>query len=492
MLSAMASDVLYDCMSMNEGDKRNDKRKSSGMMFESIAKRDGGFDFHSRNAPKKKENPVDLETGPRIVVVGVGGGGGNTVEHLINSGDLDDIKMAVLNTDMQDLSKSSCKHKVQIGPAATQGLGAGGNPENGAVAAEESMKEIMGIVEDAHMLFLICGEGGGTGTGTIPVVAKAAREAGILTIGVVTRPFTFEGKKRAAVAEAGVAKLQENLDLLIVIPNDNVLRISDQSTAIADAFKAVDDVAAALVRSFARLVKKIGLLNIDFADIKAALSGMQARGMVGVGEVEVDSNGSGVHAAEKALLNPLLEEYSLYGARSVIMSIEMGRNVSIDDINGATSRVQDEINEDNDNPCKFVFGATYDDELDNKIRVTIIGAVNENSAQLLHQAKNDRMSEELLRSKAKSRDLDEDFIVDSGSRRHAALNEEQAEFTDDEFEEDWPQRSSNAPEPQQEYISRPRQWWRPHFTESQNSIGSVRFVDEAPRKGGSRLDPKKR
>lgn len=476
---------------MNEDSKYSGKRKSGGMMFESLSKRDGGFDFH-RNAQKKKENPVDLETGPRIVVVGVGGGGGNTVEHLINSGDLDDVKMAVLNTDMQDLSKSSCKHKIQIGSVATQGLGAGGNPENGAVAAEESMKEIMGVIEDAHMLFLICGEGGGTGTGTIPVVAKAAREAGILTIGVVTRPFTFEGKKRAAVADAGIAKLQETLDLLIVIPNDNVLRISDQSTVMSDAFKAVDDVAASLVRSFARLVKKIGLLNIDFADIKAALSGMQARGMVGVGEVEVDAgNGSGVLAAEKALLNPLLEEYSLYGARSVIMSIEMGRSVVIDDINGATLRVQEEIDEDESNPCKFVFGATYDDKLENKIRVTVIGALNEDSAKLMHQARNQRMSEEYIKSRSKNRDLEEDFMIGSEARRHAALNEDQEEFVDDELEEDWPQRSS-APEPQQDYISRPNAWWMP-FGNNNNSVSSVRFVDEVPRRGStSKHKPQKR
>ena len=423
--------------------ERDEKRKSGGMMFESIAKRDGGFDFHSRHAPKKKENPVDLETGPKIVVVGVGGGGGNTVEHLINSGDLGDIKMAVLNTDMQDLSKSSCEHKIQIGNVATQGLGAGGNPENGAVAAQESMKEIMNVIEDAHMLFLICGEGGGTGTGTIPVVAEAAREAGILTIGVVTRPFTFEGKKRAAVAEAGIAKLQENLDLLIVIPNDNVLRISDQTTAISDAFKAVDDVAAAaLVRSVARLVTRIGLLNIDFADIKAALSGMQARGMVGVGEIDVSSGGGGVHAAEKALLNPLLEEYSLRNARSVIMSVEMGRSVTLDDINGATSRVQDEIDEDPNNPCKFVFGATYDDELENKIRVTIISAVNEDSTKDSHQARNEQVSEVYFKGKPKNRDLDDDFIIDSTARKHAMLNEAREEFIDDELEEEsWSQRA---------------------------------------------------
>ena len=254
---------------------------------------------------------------PRITVIGVGGAGGNAVNNMINS-NLEGVEFQVMNTDAQGLSQSICDRRIQLGRNITQGLGAGSRPDIGRAAAEEAIDEILAQLEGANMIFITAGMGGGTGTGAAPVIARAARESGMLTVGVVTKPFQFEGLHRMRVAEAGISELQEYVDTLIIIPNQNLFRVANERTTFAEAFKMADDVLYSGVRGVTDLMVMPGLINLDFADIRTVMTEM-GKAMMGTGESEGENRA--IEAAEAAISNPLIDDVSMRGARGIIINI---------------------------------------------------------------------------------------------------------------------------------------------------------------------------
>jgi cell division protein FtsZ len=269
---------------------------------------------------KDKSSVTDSELKPRITVIGVGGAGGNAVNNMIRS-KLEGVEFLVTNTDAQAMQQSFASSRIQLGLTVTQGLGAGSKPEVGRVAAEESLDEILDHLQDCNMLFITAGMGGGTGTGAAPVIARAARDMGILTIGVVTKPFHFEGAHRMRTAEAGIQELQQYVDTLIVIPNQNLFRIANERTTFADAFNMADDVLYSGVRGVTDLMVMPGLINLDFADIRVVM-GEMGKAMMGTGEAEGDRRA--IEAAEAAISNPLLDDVSMKGARGVLINITGG------------------------------------------------------------------------------------------------------------------------------------------------------------------------
>jgi len=308
--------------------------------------------------------PDIQELKPRITVFGVGGAGGNAVNNMIQSG-LDGVDFVVANTDAQALALSSAQRIIQLGVAVTEGLGAGSHPEVGKAAAEESYDEINDHLSGSHMVFITAGMGGGTGTGAAPVIARAAREQGILTVGVVTKPFTFEGNRRMKTAEAGIEELRRAADTVIVIPNQNLFRIADAKTTFADAFMTADRVLFSGVGCITDLIVKEGLINLDFADVKSVMKGM-GRAMMGTGEASGD--GRALVAAEAAIANPLLDEISMKGAKGVLISISGGSDMTLFEVDEAASRIRDEVMDDAD----IVVGAIFDRELDGKFRVSVV------------------------------------------------------------------------------------------------------------------------
>ena len=310
------------------------------------------------------QKPDITELKPRITVFGVGGGGGNAVNNMITSG-LNGVDFVVANTDAQALTMSKAERLVQMGVAVTEGLGAGSQPEVGAAAAEECIDEIKDHLSGTHMAFVTAGMGGGTGTGAAPVVARAAREAGILTVGVVTKPFSFEGKRRLELAESGISELQKHVDTLIVIPNQNLFRIANEKTTFADAFAMADQVLYSGVACITDLMVKEGLINLDFADVRSVMRDM-GRAMMGTGEASGD--GRAMNAAEAAISNPLLDETSMQGASGLLISITGGRDMTLFEVDEAATRIREEVDPD----ANIILGATFDESLEGIIRVSVV------------------------------------------------------------------------------------------------------------------------
>jgi cell division protein FtsZ len=301
---------------------------------------------------------------PRITVVGVGGAGCNAVNNMIAMG-LDGVEFLVANTDAQALVNSRAERRVQLGPHLTQGLGAGAKPEIGRAAAEEATEDLARHLEGMHMVFITAGMGGGTGTGAAPVIARMARERGILTVGVVTRPFDFEGMKRRRSAEAGIEDLQTYVDTLIVIPNQNLFRKANERTTFAEAFKMADDVLYMGVRGVTDLMVNPGLVNLDFADIRTVMAEM-GKAMMGTGESEGEDRA--VEAAEAAISNPLLEDTSMLGARGVLINITGGYDMTLFEVDQAVNRIGREVDQD----CNIIFGSSIDEEMNGRLRVSVV------------------------------------------------------------------------------------------------------------------------
>ncbi|WP_043828925.1 cell division protein FtsZ [Muricoccus aerilatus] len=301
---------------------------------------------------------------PRITVIGVGGAGCNAVNNMIGMG-LDGVEFLVANTDAQQLVNSRAERRVQLGPHLTQGLGAGAKPEIGRAAAEEATEDLARHLEGVHMIFITAGMGGGTGTGAAPVIARMARERGVLTVGVVTKPFDFEGPKRRRAADQGLDELQQYVDTLIVIPNQNLFRKANERTTFAEAFKMADDVLYMGVRGVTDLMVNPGLVNLDFADIRTVMAEM-GKAMMGTGEAEGEDRA--VKASEAAISNPLLEDTSMRGARGVLINITGGYDMTLFEVDEAANRIRREVDED----ANIIFGSSVDETLNGRLRVSVV------------------------------------------------------------------------------------------------------------------------
>lgn len=307
--------------------------------------------------------PEITEMKPRILVAGIGGAGGNAVNNMMRS-DLQGVEFLVANTDAQSLANSLCDTRVQLGMSLTEGLGAGARPEIGAAAAQEALEHLHEHISGAHMAFITAGMGGGTGTGAAPVIAKLARDQGILTVGVVTKPFQFEGTRRMKIADEGVEELQKYVDTLIVIPNQNLFRIANEKTTFADAFTMADNVLNSGVRGITDLMVMPGLINLDFADVRTVMMEM-GKAMMGTGEAEGESRA--VEAAELAISNPLLDDVSLNGANGVLINITGGTDLTLFEVDEAANRIRNEV----DSEANIIVGSTFSAELDGKMRVSV-------------------------------------------------------------------------------------------------------------------------
>jgi cell division protein FtsZ len=303
---------------------------------------------------------------PRITVIGIGGAGGNAVNNLISAG-LADVQFVAANTDMQALAACRATHRIQLGTHLTEGLGAGSHPEIGAAAAEEALDEVISRIFGVHMVFIAAGMGGGTGTGAAPVIARAAKDFDILTVAVVTKPFHFEGSVRMRNAEAGILKLRNHVDTLIVIPNENLLWVVTDTTSIAEAFVMADETLYAGIACIVDLIVKEGLIDLDFADAKTVLRGM-GTAMMGLGEAAGEQRA--IRAAEGAISNPLIDEVTLKGAKSMLLSIAGGRDLTLWEVDQAANRVRQEVDHD----ANIIVGTTLDENLGSKMRVSIVAS----------------------------------------------------------------------------------------------------------------------
>jgi cell division protein FtsZ len=308
------------------------------------------------------DNQPDLK--PRITVFGVGGAGGNAVNNMIDQ-QLDGCEFVVANTDAQALAQSRATAKIQMGARVTEGLGAGARPAVGASAAEESIEDIVDHLAGAHMAFITAGMGGGTGTGAAPIIAQAARELGVLTVGVVTKPFQFEGTKRMRQADEGIEQLQRVVDTLIIIPNQNLFRLANEKTTFTEAFAMADDVLYQGVKGVTDLMVRPGLINLDFADVRAVMNEM-GKAMMGTGESDGDSRA--LQAAEKAIANPLLDEISLKGARGVLINVTGGYDLTLFELDEAANRIREEV----DPEANIIVGSTLDPDMEGRMRVSVV------------------------------------------------------------------------------------------------------------------------
>jgi cell division protein FtsZ len=348
--------------------------------------------------------PELRELKPRIMVCGVGGAGGNAVNNMIASG-LAGVDFIVANTDAQALTSSKAERIIQMGLQVTEGLGAGSQPEIGRASAEEAIEEIRDHLTGAHMCFVTAGMGGGTGTGAAPVIARTAREMGILTVGVVTKPFQFEGARRMRLADGGIEELHKAVDTLIVIPNQNLFRVANEKTTFADAFSMADQVLYSGVACITDLMVREGLINLDFADVRAIMRDM-GKAMMGTGEASGERRA--ILAAEAAIANPLLDEVSMKGAKGLLISITGGNDLTLYEVDEAASRIRQEVDED----ANIILGATFDSSLDGVIRVSVVatgidkppGVVDMNDQRLIEAG-------ERLRAQAAARQAD---IIQSG------------------------------------------------------------------------------
>ena len=308
--------------------------------------------------------PDYTEVKPRILVVGVGGAGGNAVNNMVAS-KLEGVEFIVANTDAQALAHSKAQHRVQIGSKLTSGLGAGSRPEIGTAAAEESVDEIKACLAGSHMAFITAGMGGGTGTGAAPIIARIARELGVLTVGVVTKPFAFEGQRRMRIADDGIHKLQEFVDTLIVIPNQNLFRVANEKTTFAKAFEIADEVLYSGVRGITDLMVMPGLINLDFGDVRTVMSEM-GKAMMGTGEATGERRA--IEAAEAAISNPLLDHSSMKGAKGVLINITGGMDLTLFEVDEAANKIRAEV----DPEANIIVGSTFDEKLDGKMRVSVV------------------------------------------------------------------------------------------------------------------------
>lgn len=311
-----------------------------------------------------KMQTQDSRLKPKITVIGVGGAGGNAVNNMISSG-LEGCEFLVCNTDAQALEGSVAQQKIQLGANVTRGLGAGANPEIGGAAAEESIDEILNYLDGSNMVFVTAGMGGGTGTGAAPVIAQAAREQGILTVGVVTKPFHFEGTHRMKLAESGIEEMQKYVDTLIIIPNQNLFRIANEKTTFSDAFRMADEVLQSGVRGVTDLMVMPGLINLDFADIRTVMAEM-GKAMMGNGEAEGERRA--IEASEAAIANPLLDDISMKGARGVLINITGGLDMTLFEVDEAANRIRDEV----DSEANIIFGSTFDESMEGRMRVSVV------------------------------------------------------------------------------------------------------------------------
>ena len=308
--------------------------------------------------------PGQEELKPRITVFGVGGAGGNAVNNMIDKA-LEGVDFVVANTDAQALQQSNSQSRIQLGVKVTEGLGAGARATVGAAAAEESIEQIVDHLAGAHMCFITAGMGGGTGTGAAPIIAQAARELGVLTVGVVTKPFQFEGGKRMKQAEDGVEALQKVVDTLIIIPNQNLFRLANEKTTFTEAFSLADDVLYQGVKGVTDLMVRPGLINLDFADVRAVMDEM-GKAMMGTGEAEGEDRA--IQAAEKAIANPLLDEISLRGAKGVLINITGGHDLTLFELDEAANRIREEV----DTEANIIVGSTLDDSMQGAMRVSVV------------------------------------------------------------------------------------------------------------------------
>ncbi len=338
------------------------------------------------------------DTKPKISVIGIGGAGGNAVNTMISE-KIDNIDFIVANTDGQALSRSLTSKQIQLGKSITLGLGAGSDSEVGRKASEESIEEIIAELSDVNMLFITTGMGGGTGSGAAPVIAKAAREKGILTVAVVTKPFDFEGKKRMDVAETSLSLLKENVDTLIVIPNQNLFKIANEKTTFAEAFKMADDVLYQGICGITNLITNPGMINLDFADIKTVMANMGSA-MMGTGESSGENRAK--NAAQAALNNPLLDDTNIKGARSILLNIQGGPDMALFEVDEAASKIRNEVDEN----ANIIFGSSIDNNLEGIIKVSVV-ATGINRNENLENFDNERNKNQLL-SKNKNSDLETD------------------------------------------------------------------------------------
>jgi cell division protein FtsZ len=359
--------------------------------------------------------PELRELKPRIMVCGIGGAGGNAVNNMIVSG-LIGVDFVVANTDAQALTSSRADRVIQMGLQVTGGLGAGSQPEVGRAAAEEVLEEIRDHLTGAHMVFVTAGMGGGTGTGAAPIVARIARDLGILTVGVVTKPFQFEGIRRMRVAEAGIGELQQSVDTLIVIPNQNLFRVANEKTTFADAFAMADQVLYSGVACITDLMVKEGLINLDFADVRAVMREM-GKAMMGTGEATGEKRA--VLAAEAAIANPLLDEVSMKGARGLLISITGGNDLTLYEVDEAASRIRQEVDEE----ANIILGATFDQNLDGMVRVSVVATGIDRGEQLGFEAAEAHMTEtsDRVRAPAQMRHADPYMHRESSSPSEASL-----------------------------------------------------------------------
>jgi len=308
--------------------------------------------------------PVVDELKPKIAVIGVGGAGGNAVANMIGA-KVEGVDFVVANTDAQALNASPAEYRIQLGPEITQGLGAGSRPEVGRAAAEETIEQVKAALAGCHMCFIAAGMGGGTGTGAAPVIAKAAREMNILTVGVVTKPFLFEGSRRMRSADSGITELQQHVDTLIVIPNQNLFLVANPNTTFKEAFLLADEVLQQGVRGITDLMVMPGLINLDFADVRSVMHEM-GKAMMGTGEAEGD--GRALEAAEKAIANPLLDGVSMQGAKGVIVSITGGEDMRLMEVDEAANHIRELVDPD----ANIIWGSAFNENLNGKIRVSVV------------------------------------------------------------------------------------------------------------------------
>mgnify|MGYP000499930408 CR=1 FL=1 len=316
------------------------------------------------NGQKSHSHESDLR--PRISVIGVGGAGGNAVNNMIRA-KLEGVEFVVANTDAQSLEQSlvAPEKRIQLGLHITQGLGAGSKPDVGRASAEESLDEVISHLRGSNMVFITAGMGGGTGTGAAPVIARTVRESGILTVGVVTKPFNFEGTHRTRMAEKGIEELQQYVDTLIIIPNQNLFRVANEQTTFAQAFEMADNVLCSGVRNVTDLMMRPGLINLDFADIRAVMAEM-GKAMMGTGEAEGDRRA--VEAADISIDNPLLDDVSMKGAKGVLINITGGYDMTLYEVDEAANRVRENADPD----ANIIFGSTFDEKLNGRIRVSVV------------------------------------------------------------------------------------------------------------------------
>jgi cell division protein FtsZ len=329
------------------------------------------------------------------------------------------VKFITSNTDAQALSLSLAEAKIQLGFQATQGLGAGSHPEVGKASAEESIEDVLSHIEGSNMLFVTAGMGGGTGTGAAPVIAKAAREKGILTIGVVTKPFHFEGSNRMRTAERGINELQQYVDTLIIIPNQNLFRVANEKTTFADAFKMADDVLYSGVRSITDLMMKPGLINLDFADVRAVMGGMMGKAMMGTGEAQ--GEGRAIEAAEAAISSPLLDDVSMPGAKAILINITGGLDMTLYEVDEAANRIREEVDPD----AHIIFGSTFDESLQGRIRVSCVATgIDSHAATSLNKSRISDLEKEMQIAASLRAEQETSLESHLGNKEHAVFSAE--------------------------------------------------------------------